>query len=74
MGVSAVDWGVLLIGTALLFVVSVLQERGVQVGEKVRTSPLVIRWPLLIAGIVCVLLMGVWGSGFNEAAFIYYQF
>ena len=40
----------------------------------VQKRALPIRWLVLIGGIMAVLLLGVWGSGFNEASFIYYQF
>ena len=74
LGVSAVDLRVLALATLLLFFVSLAQERGVQVREKVCALWLPLRWLVLLGGIMIVLLCGVWGSGFNEAAFIYYQF
>ena len=74
LGVSAVDLRVLALVVLLLFFVSLAQERGVQVREKVCALWLPLRWLVLIGGVMVVLLCGVWGSGFNEAAFIYYQF
>ena len=74
LGVSAVDLRVLALAVLLLFFVSLAQERGVQVREKVCALWLPLRWLVLIGGVMVVLLCGVWGSGFNEAAFIYYQF
>ncbi len=74
MGVSAVDLRVLAVAVAALFAVSVLQERGVVLRDWVVRRPMLVRWFVLIGGVVCVLLLGVWGSGFNEAAFLYYQF
>ena len=74
LGVSAVDLRVLSLAVLLLFFVSLAQERGVQVREKVYALWLPLRWLVLIGGVMVVLLCGVWGSGFNEAAFIYYQF
>ena len=74
LGVSAVDLRVLSLAVLLLFFVSLAQERGVQVREKVCALWLPLRWLVLLGGIMIVLLCGVWGSGFNEAAFIYYQF
>ena len=73
-GITAVDVWVLALGTLLLFVVSLLQERGADVGAWICRRALPIRWAVLIGGVLCVLLMGIWGSGFSEAAFIYYQF
>ena len=74
LGLPRLDLQVLGVCTALLFGVSVAQERGVVVREWVQKRILPVRWAVLIAGIMAVLLVGVWGSGFNEASFIYYQF
>ena len=74
LGIAKVDLRVLGAATALLFAVSVLQERGVSIRDWIVKRRLPLRWLILIAGVVCVLLLGVWGSGFDEASFIYYQF
>lgn len=74
LGLPELDLRILAVCTALLFGVSVAQERGVVMREWVQQRCLPVRWAVLIAGIMAVLLAGVWGSGFNEAAFIYYQF
>ena len=74
LGISVLDVRILLLCTLLLFAVSLVQERGADVGGWICARALPIRWTVLIGGVLCVLLLGVWGSGFNEAAFIYYQF
>ena len=74
LGIAQIDLRVLGVATALLLCVSLLQERGAGIGGWVVRRRLPVRWLVLIGGVVCVLLLGVWGSGFNEAAFIYYQF
>ena len=74
LGVSRLDMQILLLGMLLLFVVSLFEERGAQIGKWISGQALPIRWAVLLCGIFCVLLMGVWGSGFDEASFIYYQF
>ena len=74
MGLPLLDLRILGVCTVLLFGVSVAQERGIVVREWVQKRILPVRWLVLIVGIMTVLLVGVWGSGFNEASFIYYQF
>ena len=74
MDIKELDMQFLLIFTLLLFVVSVLEERGAKIGAWISRQILPLRWAVLIGGVLCVLLMGVWGSGFDEASFIYYQF
>ena len=53
--------------------VSLAQERGRDVRGWVLSRPLPLRWAIIIGAVVAVLLLGVWGSGFDEATFIYYQ-
>jgi len=74
LGVSGADFGVLAVSTALLFGVSLAQERGACVSRWVMERKLPLRWAILIGGVLCVLIFGVYGSGFSEASFIYYQF
>ncbi|MBQ8129346.1 MAG: MBOAT family protein [Clostridia bacterium] len=73
-GLPAPDAAVLAAYTLLLFGVSLAAERGVQVRDGLLRLPLPLRWALLYALIFSVLIFGVWGSGFNEASFIYFQF
>ena len=68
------DAKLLLLCTVLLFGVSLVQERGVVLRDWVSRQRLPLRWLVLILGIVSVLIFGVYGSGFDEASFIYYQF
>lgn len=74
LGVSAVDARVLTAGTLLLFAVSLAEENGKDVRGWLAARALPIRWAILMTGVLAVLLMGVWGSGFSEASFIYFNF
>ena len=73
-GLPAADAAVLAVFTLLLFGVSLAQEHGVRVRDGLLRLVLPVRWILLYALILSVLILGVWGSGFNEASFIYFQF
>ncbi|MGN0773360.1 MAG: MBOAT family O-acyltransferase [Candidatus Ventricola sp.] len=74
IGLPRADAALLLLCTALLFAVSLVQERGVVLRDWVSRQQLPLRWLVLILGVAAVLVLGVYGSGFDEAAFIYYQF
>ncbi len=74
LGVSAVDARVLAAGTLLLFAVSLTEENGKDIRGWLAARALPIRWAILMTGVLAVLLMGVWGSGFSEASFIYFNF
>ena len=74
LGVNVKNLAVLVIAVALLFAVSLAQERGAQMREWVLRRWLPLRWLILIGAVLVILVFGVWGSGFDEATFIYYQF
>ena len=74
LGLENADLIVLGIAAALLFIASVFAERGISIRDKLAGLPWFGRWIVLTVGIVSVLLFGIWGSGFREAAFLYYQF
>ena len=73
LGLPAADAWVLALSAMLLLAVSLAQERGGDVRGWVLSRPLPLRWALIIGAVVAVLLLGIWGSGFDEATFIYYQ-
>lgn len=61
-------------GVLLLFIVSLLGESGRDVRGWLAARALPIRWAVMIGAAVVILLTGVWGSGFSEASFIYFNF
>lgn len=70
------DWPnmrVLLIALLVLWLVSVLQTR-ISVRETVAKLWLPVRWTIYLAGMVVVVIYGVYGSGYNAADFLYMQF
>ena len=74
LGVASADFYLLALCTALLFAVSLIQERGVIVRNWLSERNVLVRYLVLIVGVVAVLVLGIYGSGFDEATFIYYQF
>ncbi len=73
LGLSTRDFRVLFIATILLFVVSLLQERGVKIRDSVMALPLPIRWLILYAFLFFVLATfggaSAPGAGFMYAVF-----
>ena len=74
LGVGAADFYLLILCTALLLVASLVQERGVTVRNWISERNVLVRYAVLLAGVAAVLVLGMYGSGFDEASFIYYQF
>lgn len=59
-----------ILSVILLFVVDVLQEKQINIGERIVKKPIWIRWPIYFACIFSIILLGIYGLD-NAAAFIY---
>ena len=72
LGLTRYDFGVLAIAAAILFAVSLLQERGMHVRERIFALPLPLRWAILLAFTLFVLgtfTLGTGTDGFMYAVF-----
>lgn len=73
-GLNGVEFGVMLISIAVLLVADLLSFRGVQVADAVEAKPIWVRWPIYLVSILTIFVFGIWGSGYDAAGFIYFQF
>ena len=79
IGLTHNEWLLVIFSTIVLILVSVAQEVRSTTGntETIRQwlarQNLWLRWVVLLGGILCILVFGVYGSGVG-AAFIYEQF
>lgn len=71
MGLSGWDWIALFIGCVIFFTVSVLQENGISVRESLAKQNLPVRWAIYAIGLVMILVMGIYGPGYDVAEFVY---
>ena len=73
-GLEAPEMFLLLAFIALLIWVDGQNRRGVSVGGLLLRQPLVLRWLVLLLGVLCVFLFGVYGLGYDASSFIYMNF
>lgn len=71
---NAADGAVLAFALLVVFVVSVLCERGADVRGKLADMPYIFRLAFMLFACWFVVIFGVWGSGFDASAFIYNGF
>ena len=69
-------WDVLMLAgsSAVLFAVSFLREKGVYIRKTVAGFSLPVRWILYLLALTAVILMGIYGPGYSDNAFIYMSF
>lgn len=70
------DYLVLILGTAVMFAVSLVQERNPDTTLRciLDRKPFIVRYLLILVGILVLLVFGIYGPGFNPAEFVYMQF
>lgn len=68
------DFVVLIIGVVIMFIVSLLQEKGYCIREKISKQNLPFRWMLYYGIIFAILILGIYGPGYAASDFIYGQF
>lgn len=74
LGLTLKDFGLLFLCICILFTVSVLQEKGVKVREKLAEQNIWFRWIIYFTFIFIIMLFGVYGIGYEATSFIYRGF
>ena len=73
LALTKADYAVLLTGTAVLLIASLLGRRG-SVRQRVLDKSPVLSCCLTVALLLCVLIFGAYGIGYDSSQFIYNQF
>ena len=68
------DCFVVLIGIVAMFIVDVLHEKGKRIRKTVAAQPLPIRWICYYGMIFVIVILGVYGAGYDASAFVYGAF
>ena len=74
LGLTALDYIILAGAIVLVFTISLIQEKKGSIRELLWQKNPVLRYALIFALLVVVLLMGSYGVGYNASAFIYNAF
>lgn len=72
-GIGAAQFAALLLCIVLLMKVEALQEKN-RIREMLERQHVIVRWGIYLGGIALVLILGVYGPGYDAAQFIYGQF
>lgn len=71
LGLGWKEWCILLLSIAVLLYVSILQEKGTDIREMILHKAVYIRWTLYILTILCIMVFGIYGFGYQGQEFIY---
>lgn len=73
-GLDHLDIIIVGIVTAIVFVFGILKEKNIDIREKLANQKLVIRWLIVIAGFVAVIIFGAYGAEYTPVAPMYADF
>lgn len=71
LGLEARDYVIILVGCMVVFIISVLKEKGINIRESIASKNIVIRWTLYYVLILVIIMFGYTGG---VQAFIYANF
>lgn len=74
LGLDRPNFNLMLILTAFLLLVDATQECGVHIRAEISKLNIAARWALYYALIFAILILGMYGPGYNASSFIYQQF
>lgn len=74
LGLNQANFIVLIISVVLLFFVSLMQEKGFSIREKLGKQKIVWRWSVYFLVLFAIIIFGIYGTGYNASAFIYRGF
>ncbi len=72
--ITYLDLIILGISLLLLFSVSYYKEKGLHLRDEISKQLLPIRWSIFLLLFAAILLFGIYGPGYSDAAFIYMNF
>lgn len=73
-GLSKSNFVVLGVALIILLMADICKYHGIKVRRVVLDANIVVRWTIIITGILSILIFGIWGSGYSATNFIYFQF
>ena len=73
LGLDGRNFRLLILSIFLLWGVGMLQQKG-NLREWIDRQNLVFRWTIILAGILSILIFGIYGPGYDSAQFIYGAF
>lgn len=74
LGLDSANFQVALLTVAVLVATDLLRERLGSLRPLVTRRCLPVRWSFYLVGVLTVLIFGIYGPGYDAAAFIYFQF
>ena len=73
-GLDRQDFWLAVFSIVLLFGVSLMKEKGIQIRESIAEKNIILRWSLYYLAFFSIIVFGKYGPGYDVSNFIYMQF
>lgn len=73
-GIDAKDYVIIAIGVVVIFIVGIINEKGISVREKVAKLPFPVKFVLYMAAILVIIIFGAYGQEYGVQDLIYANF
>jgi D-alanyl-lipoteichoic acid acyltransferase DltB (MBOAT superfamily) len=73
-GLDTPQMSILVISLIILFVIEILQEKGINIRLSIAKQDFIFRWSLFLTLIFAIIIFGIYGIGYNSNDFIYMGF
>lgn len=73
-GLNAKNYWIMIVGIGILFIADMLKQRGIIIRKLIMEQDYWFRWLIIDATIIIIFVFGIWGSAYDAASFIYFQF
>ena len=73
-GLDSKNFGLMIIAIIVLLVADIFKSRRIKIRQVISMQDYWCRWLVMIFSICFILIFGIWGSGYDAAGFIYFQF
>ena len=74
LGLTWKDFNVITAGILLILIVDLANEHGIAIREKLREQNLWAQWFVMLAALFTILILGIYGPGYDPVDFIYKNF
>lgn len=74
LGLNQKNFIILFIAILVLFVADIVKYNGKKLREIILDMNILNRWLVIQVAVISIVLLGIWGSGYEAVNFIYFQF
>lgn len=74
LGLVTTDWLIIILGLVVLFGVGLFQETRKKSLRTILGKKIFFEWVFILFGVLCIIVYGIYGPGYNASEFVYMQF